>query len=182
MAKGLILRPSVTELTYQVFDRPFHPEIIESLSSRSFERDGYVLRLHLTRAGHVFEWRRGKANLVEVLGDGRQMIPDTGQLFTHRIGGERSEYASPAPRVSYQTCFQLERVPAGIYRNLDLELRDDGERNGVLHLLSPRNRLGLSPLSYVDVQARKDSLVIHAFHTFPCEFAIVKSQTLIEVE
>jgi hypothetical protein len=181
MAKGFVLRPRVTELIYQVFDRPFHPEIIESLSTRCFERDGYLLRLHLTRAGHVIEWRCGKANLVEVLGDGRQVIPDNGQLFAHRVGGERSEFASPAPRISYQTCFQLERVPAGVYRNLDLELRDDGERHGVLHFLSPRNRLGLSPLSYVDVQARKNSLVIHAFHTFPSEFAIVKSQTLIEV-
>lgn len=182
MANGLILRPPVTELTFQVFDRPFHPEIIESLSTKAFERDGYRLVLHLTRAGHVIEWRRGKANLVEVLGDARQMVPDTGQLFAHRVGGERSECASPAPSVYYQTCFQLERVPAGIYRNLDLELRDDSQRNGILHLLSPQNRLGLAPLSYVDVQARQNSLVIHTFHTFPCEFAIVKSQTLIEVD
>jgi hypothetical protein len=41
--------------------------------------------------------------------------------------------------------------------------------------------MGLSPLSYLDVQARTGSLLIHSYHTFPDEYAVVKSQTLIEV-
>lgn len=181
MGSGLILRPPVDDLTFQVFDRPFHPELIASLSTREFERDGYKLRLHLTQAGHVVEWRFGRLNLVEVLGGREQATPETRQLFAHRVGRERSECLTPSECVAYQTCFQLERVPAGVYPHLHGELRDDGRRNGVLQILSPLDRLGLSPLSYVDLQARKNSLILHAFHTFPTEFAIVKTQTLIEI-
>lgn len=181
MASSLIFRPPVTDLTYQVFDRPFHPELIDALSTRTFERDGYLLRLHLTAAGHVVEWRLGRFHLVEVLGDADQKTPEHGQLFAHRVGGERSECVTPSAQVSYQTCFQLERVPRGIYHHLDGELRHDSRQNGVLQVLSPHDRLGLSPLSYVDLQARKNSLVIHTFHTFPSDYAIVKSQTLIDI-
>lgn len=180
MSHQLIHRPPVVDLTYQVFDRPFHPEIIHGLASRTFAKDGYVLRLHLTTAGHVIEWHSGETHLVELLGDGEQEVPSSGQLFAHRVGSERSETASLGPGLSYQTCFQLERMPIEVYLQMDGELRDESRRQGVLHVLSPHDRLGLSPLSYVDLQYRKDSIIVSTFHTYPCDYAVVKSQTLIE--
>ena len=181
MGNQLILRPPIDELIYQAFDRPFHPEIIHSLSSRTFERDGYLLKLHLTQGGHVVEWSYKGTYLVEVLGDSSQVVPENGQIFAHRVGGERSESFSPTAQIKYQTCFFLERVPTEVYLQVDGELRNDSKQNGVIQILSPTDRLGISPLSYVDLQARKNSLVIHTYHTFPSDYAVVKSQTLIEI-
>lgn len=179
MAQQLICRPPVAQLTYQGFDRPIHPEIIESISSRRFKREQYHLALHLTPSGHVIEWRWKNVHLVEILGGKDQVFPEH-PFFAHRIGGERSECFFPSEDVSYQTCFQMERIPDHLYYQVDGELRDDSKRVGVLQVLSSSDRLGLSPLSYVDLQARTGSLVIHAYHTFPGEYTIVKSQTLIE--
>lgn len=173
-------RPCVSDLTFQVFDRAVHPEFIDSRLVRSFDREGSRLQLHLTPAGHVLSWRLGTLTLVEVLGDQSQPFPEVGQLFAHRVGGERSECHSPKEKVSYQTCFQLERLPEQVFFSVHDELRRDGEKNGVLHQLSPRDRLGFSPLSFVDLQARPGSIIVHVYHTYPDELAIVKSQSLIE--
>ena len=42
------------------------------------------------------------------------------------------------------------------------------------------NRLALSPLGLVTVEARAGCLFIGTFHTFPDEHTVVKTQSLIE--
>ncbi|MGL4460854.1 MAG: DUF2617 family protein [Planctomycetia bacterium] len=181
MNGNLIVRPTTADLTFQVFDRWIHPEFFETLLLRTFERDGYKLSIRLTPAGHVVEWRREGHTLVEVLGDQSTPLPDHRLLFGHRIAGERSEQYRPAPEITYQTCFQLERLTPELFFHLNDEIRADGEKTGVLYLLRPQDRLGLSPISYLDPHARKNSLILHSYHTYPDEYAVVKTQTLIEV-
>jgi hypothetical protein len=110
--KELAVRPSVSELTFQLFDRPIHPELIESLVHQEFQRDGYRLRLDLTAAGHCLHWQRDNLVLAEVLADQSQPLPETRQLFAHRVAGERAERQEPAPSLCYQTCYQDEKLPA----------------------------------------------------------------------
>ena len=180
MQSNVTARPAITDLTFQVHDWPFHPELIDNLLVHSFEREGYRLRLHLTPDGHMVDWRFGKIWLVEILTEQTRMLPGNRQVFAHRIGGERVEALKPRTGVSYQTCFQVERMTPAIFFRFHDELRQSGEKNGVLHLMHPQDRMGLSPMSFVDLQARKGSVLIHAYHTYPCEYAVVKSQSLID--
>lgn len=177
---NLLLRPTVAELQFQTYDRPLHPEFVDSLLHREYTRDGRRLTLDVTRSGHVVQFDVGNVRLAEILADQTEDLPDTHQLFAHRIGGERSERHEPAPGIRYQTCFQVERLPAELFFHLHDEIRRDGEANGVLHILQPLDRLGLSPIAYIDLQARPGSFLVHAFHTYPDEYAVVKTQTLIE--
>lgn len=181
MERQDVSRPCVQDLTFQMFDRPVHPELIDSLVVQSFRRDGYRLKLHLTAAGHLFEWCWQDLTLVEVLTEQSHPLPEGRQMFAHRVGGERNECFWPRDSISYHTCFQAEKLPPEVFFHIHDELRSDGEKDGVLHVLRPQDRLGLSPISFVDLQARKNSLIVHVYHTFPEEFAVVKSQTLIEI-
>ena len=180
--RSLAIRPQVGDLSFQVFDWPLHPDLIESLHHRRFERDGYVLDLDITPAGHWLRWKRGDVVLVEVLSAHDSLLPETRQLFVHRVGGERAETRHLGTGVTYHVCFQRESLSERIFQHLSDELRAGAEREGVLHLLTPQDRLGFSPLTYVDLQARKNSLLVHAYHTFPDDLAIVRTQTLIEIE
>ena len=62
------------------------------------------------------------------------------------------------------------------------ERRDhpDGERNGLVYHCKQNNRVGLSPLGVVIVEALPRCLSVTAFHTFPDEFTVLKTQSLIE--
>jgi len=42
-------------------------------------------------------------------------------------------------------------------------------------------RLALGALSYVNVETRNRCMLVQAFHTFPDDCAIVKSQSLFEL-
>lgn len=182
MSQQTRLRPTIAELTFQALDKTVHPEFVSSLFSRSFARDGFRLRLHVTNSGHFWEWHRDKTVLVESIAEQANPLPDDHEIFSHRIGAERSEQHQLHGGVAYQTCFQVERMTPEVFLQYQDDLRRSGERDGLLFLLHPNDRLGLSPLSLFDVQARRGSLVLHAYHTFPDENAAVKVQSLIEYD
>ncbi len=66
------------------------------------------------------------------------------------------------------------------FAHVHAELMADGERKGLVFHGPTHNRIGLSPLGAVIVTALPRALSVHAFHTFPDECAVVKTQSLIE--
>ncbi len=178
--RQLAPRPAVEDLAFSLFDIPLHPELAVAAKTREFRRDGAVLRIGLAAGGHFLSWRRGPAALTETLGGQDLLLPSTRQLFTHRVGGERVERHEPAVGLRYEACFQLERLPPELFCRLHDEICRDGARDGILHVFPSHDRLDLPPVSYVDLHARPGSMIVHAFHTFPESFGIVKTQTLID--
>ena len=56
-----------------------------------------------------------------------------------------------------------------------------GKRHGMLHRFDSSGRMALGALSYINFEARNRSLLVQAFHTFPDDYAIVKSQSLFQL-
>ena len=98
----------------------------------------------------------------------------------YRFGGERTGRCEVAADVLYQVSSHLEVLPPEQFVHVHEELLADGLRKGLVSHFRPHNRLGLSPLGIVIVEALPRCLSVAAFHTFPDEFAIVKTQSLIE--
>ena len=59
--------------------------------------------------------------------------------------------------------------------------RLDGERQGLMHTFDSSGRMALGAISYIYPETRSRSLLIQAFHTFPDDCAIVKSQSVFEL-
>jgi hypothetical protein len=76
--------------------------------------------------------------------------------------------------------FQLEPVEPEVFWTFQHELLRDGERQGLLHRFDSSGRMALGAISYINVETRNCSLLVQAFHTFPDDCAIVKSQSLFE--
>jgi hypothetical protein len=66
------------------------------------------------------------------------------------------------------------------FLHVHAELAADGERKGMVFHCKASNRLGPSPLGVVIVQAISGGLSTSAFHTFPDELTLIKTQSLIE--
>jgi hypothetical protein len=77
--------------------------------------------------------------------------------------------------------FQLERVRPDVFWTFQQELSADGISHGLFHRFASGGRLGIGAISLVNVETRTNSLLIQAFHTFPEEFAIVKSQSIFQL-
>lgn len=176
----LSVRPRAAELVFQLYGRALHPELFEVCASRGIERGGWSATVTITGLGHVVTWRRDALTLTEVTTAADAPLPVKRRLLSHRIGGERSERLECRDGTRYATCFQVERADPEVFWTVQQEFAAAGEKRGLVHRFAARGRLALGALSWIDVETRPRSLLVQAFHTFPDDLAIVKTQSLFE--
>lgn len=175
------VRPKVADLVFRLYDRPLHPELFDVLAARRVERDGCRLTVRITRPGHLLTWEQGPHRVTEAVATVGQDLPAAGRRLANRIGGGQRGRCLIAPGVRYQVSSQVEVLPPEQFLHVHEELRADGEAKGLLFHFRPNNRFGLSPIGVVIAEALPQCLAVSAFHTFPDEFAVVKTQSLIEL-
>ncbi|NBW95535.1 MAG: DUF2617 family protein [Planctomycetia bacterium] len=176
----LSVRPKVNELVFQLYGRTLHPELFEICASRSIERGDYRADVTITSAGHLVTWRRDGLTLCEIATSAAQPLPQKRRLLSHRLSGERSDRMECRGGTTYQTCFQLESVAPEVFWTFQQELCAEGIKHGLFHRFESGGRLALGAISWLNIETRTKSLLVQAFHTFPDDLAIVKSQTLFE--
>ncbi len=174
------LRPKVAELVFQLYGRVLHPELFEIRAQRAIERGTYSATIAITTAGHLVTWRKDGLTLTEVATSMTQPLPQKRRLLSHRIAGERSDRMECRGGACYQTCFQLETVQPEVFWGFQQELVEAGSKRGLLHRFESTGRVALGALSWIDVETRPRSLIVQAFHTFPDDMAIVKSQSVFD--
>jgi hypothetical protein len=174
------LRPRVSDLVFQLYGRPLHPELFDVLAERRVRREDYELTVRITRSGHVFTYENHDIFLTELTAAGDEVFPERRRLLRYRIRGEHSDSLDCTRGINYQMCFQVESLPQEVYLHVHDEILADGSKRGLLHNFQPNHRLSLAPLGFVTVEARAGCLILTSFHTFPDEHTVLKSQTLIE--
>ncbi len=177
----LSVRPKVAELVFQLYGRPLHPELFEIHTARLVQRGAYEANVAITSAGHVVTWRYQGLTLTEVATAAHHPLPQKRRLLSYRLRGERSDRIECRGGATYQTSFQLESVAPEVFWTFQQELSFDGERQGMLHQFNSSGRMALGALSYIYVETRSRSMLVQAFHTFPDDYAIVKTQSLFQV-
>lgn len=177
----LTVRPKVAELVFQLYGRALHPELFHFHTTRVVERGDYQAKIDITSAGHVVTWRCHGLTLTEVCAAAQHPLPQKRRLLSYRLKGSRSDRVECRGGASYQVSFDLEPVEPEVFWTFQQELALDGQRKGMLHQFDSSGRISVGALSYVNVETRNRSLLVQAFHTFPDDYAIVKSQSLFEV-
>ncbi len=177
----LTLRPKVAELTFQLYGRPLHPELFQVYKARRIERGDYWAKVEITSAGHVITWNYQGFTLTEVATAAHHPLPKRRRLLFHRLGDARNEQIDCRGGVIYQTTFQLEPADSSIFWMFQQHLACECERRGLLHTFDSNGRLAMGAISYVNIETRNRSMLVQAFHTFPDDLAIVKSQSMFRI-
>jgi hypothetical protein len=177
----LTVRPKIAELVFRLYGRPLHPELFEIYCSRTVKRGEYQAKIDITSAGHVVTWRYGQFTLTEVAASGRHPMPKHRRLMSYALRGQRSERLNCQGGACYQVSFQLEPAKPEVFWNFQQELLRDGMCQGMLHRFDSSGRMAVGAVSYINIETRARHMLIQAFHTFPDDYAIVKSQSLFEL-
>ncbi len=177
----LTTRPKVAELTFQLYGRPLHPELFQVYETCTIERGPYTAKIDITSAGHMVTWRYAGLTLTEVATSSHHPLPKMRRLIAYNIKGQRTDRVECRGGVSYQMSFQLEPAEPEVFWTFQQELTLQGKRQGMLHCFDSNGRMATGALSYINLEARNRSLLIQAFHTFPDDYAIVKSQSLFQL-
>jgi len=173
------LRPLVADMHVQVYSRPLHPELFEVLGFRRLRRPAFTLDLWITTAGHVVSCRAGRTLLTEAIA-GSEELPDWGHAIKQRLRGERTCRFESAEGVNYQLSFQVEELSPDQYQAVHRETLVDSSRAALMHAYTGTNRWAYMPVSAIYADAGAGRLSLSAFHTFPEECVVVKTQSLIE--
>lgn len=172
----------VGDLSFRVFNRTLHPDWFSVLGhSRFAQQNGWQADVRIIGGGHSVLWSWGSARLAEVLSGPETALPEPGLLFQSAVRHERTTSLHPGGGTEYQACFAVERLDPEVFARLSHELTADAGRGGLFHSFPSVSRLAPAPLSRIYVETRARGLSVQAFHTFPEERAIVRTQSLFEV-
>lgn len=192
----LSTRPKIAELTFQLYGRTLHPELFQTYKSRAVKRgepgagandddagrgSGYEAKVSITSAGHVIEWRYDGLVLTEIATSAQDLLPERRRLMRHSLRGEQNDQVECRGGVTYRVNFSLESVDAKAFYTFQNEIKLAGAKEGMLHQFDSSGRFGLGALSYVNVQSRDRSMLVQALHTFPDDYAIVKTQSVFKL-
>lgn len=175
-----LARPKVNDLIFRLIGRSIHPELYTTCASVTVQQKKYSAVLKICETGHVAcIQHKGKA-VCEILTSFQNPLPSQKRLLEKPVRGCRSESAELESGLYYQVSYQLEELDYVIYNNLHEEYLLDSQRADLAYHFVSESRLTPGALSIVDFEANQSSLLIHAFHTFPEELAVVKTQSLFE--
>jgi len=182
----LTVRPKIAELVFQLYGRPLHPELFEVYRTRTVKRGDYQARISITSAGHVVTWQHQGLTLTEVATSAHLPLPEKRRLFSCRLKGERHDQVKCRGGARYEMAFQLEQVGPSVFWSYQHELFSDADLEGrddqnLLFRFDSSGRMALGALSYINIESRARTLTVQAFHTFPDDHAIVKTQSRFEV-
>jgi hypothetical protein len=177
----LTVRPKIAELVFQLYGRPLHPELFEVCCTRTVTRSEYEAKIDITSTGHVVAWRHAGLTLTEVTTSAHHPLPERRRLFSYKLKGQRNDRVECRGGILYQVSFQLEPVEPEVFWTFQEELNRDGQKKGMFQRFDASGRMALGAISYINVESRSRSLLVQAFHTFPDDYAIVKSQSLFQI-
>jgi len=177
-----VSRPDVGTLVFRLYNRPVHPELVSVCAEATVGHELWSARLALCHAGHMISFRYPHGLLCEVATSAETPLPKAGQILSRRLKGQRDDSVEDTAGLLYHVSYQVEKVEPEIFLHLHEELQLDALKAQVAHQFPQAGRLAPAPLSLIQTDIQPYSLVVHSFHTFPDNCAVVKTQSLFELQ
>lgn len=172
---------AVSELSFSLFQRPLHPELFTIYARRHVKTERYETILWATGGSHIVSLFTGDICLTELISAPGQMLPKRGLIERFQFRGQRSHKCTLSRGLSYMTDFQVEKMSPSLYRQSHFDLERFAKNRGMFVSFPEMATQGLEPFSYIDFEARRDELHVHAFHAFPEQVTIIKTQSLFDL-
>jgi hypothetical protein len=172
---------AVSELTFSLFQRPLHPELFTIFGRRHLKTENYEMMLWATGCSHVVSVFVGDMCLTELISPNSMLLPKRGLIERFQFRGQRTHKCSLSRGLNYMTDFQIEKMSANLYRQSHTDLQRFARNRGMFIAFPEYAAGGLEPFSYIDFEARRHELHIHAFHAFPDQVTIIKTQSLFDL-
>ena len=175
------VRPNAAELVFHLFGRSIHPELFDIHAEKVIEQPQYSAAIRICEAGHVVEFSTSGDTVTEVTAARRHPLPQRKHVLEKKLRGSRDESIELDNGLAYHVSYQLEQLDPEVFLNFHEELLMDSRRADLSHHFPGGNRLAPSPISVIQADVWPHSLLIHAFHTYPENCALVKTQSLFEL-
>ncbi len=169
---------ALSDLRLSVYARALHPEFFSIRARRDFVTHSFAAQVWLVEGGHVILFVDGPEAVAEVVAPKHLELPERGRVRTlDLVGSDFCRFESHG-LVEYQMAYQVEACSPSAYVREAEELLASARR-GHLFVEGPSGSAARA-FSYAVPEPRGRALVVHAWHGFPAERVILRTQTLIE--
>jgi hypothetical protein len=171
----------VSELHFFLYDRPLHPELFDIYHDHRIVKDGYEAQVWVTGISHLVGFYRGEAAMVELLAESTAELPARGKLVSLPVRGEKEREINHVGGLRYIMSFQVEKMSARLYAKAHDELAGQAAQRGLFVPFPEWAANALSPFTYIDYEAKLRELHVFAYHAFPDELTLIKTQSIFEL-
>lgn len=184
MARRLELGSSLissADLNLILFDRPLHPELFRHYANYRVNQVRYHADIWFVGLSHVVTVTSGQRSLTELISVDSEMLPSRGVLTRFRMKGERDLERRSPDGWHYMISSQVETMDEPLFKSVHFDLIKHAQKKGWYSSFDQWADGEMSPFSYIDHEAWDGQFHIHAFHSFPHERTVVKTQTIFEL-
>lgn len=175
-------RQSVGQLRYYLYSRALHPELFHVDQGQTVRQRRYQADVWIVGLAHVVTLRYKNVTITEVAALPGEGLPQRGLVTSFKFRGERDEEREFDDGLQYIFSSQVEQMTENVFKACHEDLLHDAKHRG-LHMTYPdRATNGLVPFSYLSTEGRDNEFHVHAFHLFPDECTILRTQSIFEVE
>lgn len=169
------------DLHFFLFDRPLHPELFRHYADFRVAQGQYQADVWILGLSHVITVTCGQRSLTELLAGDSDVLPTRGVLSRFRLKGERDQERRSPDGWSHLVSSQVEIMNEPLYKSVHHDLLRHASKRGWFYPYEQWAEGELVPFSYIDHEARDSEFHIHAFHAFPQERTLIKTQSIFEV-
>jgi hypothetical protein len=170
----------VDELHFYLYQRALHPELFCIQQVRHVEQRQYHAEIWIVGLAHVVTVQFGQHCLAELIAHESELLPKNGLATSFRLRGERDHTQNFANGLRFILSSQVEKMSANLFPSSHRDLVRYAQKRGMFQSFDDWETDGLAPFTFVDFEAREREFHVHAFHAFPDELTLLKTQSIIE--
>ena len=174
-------KQSLATLRFILYERPLHPELFDIYDDHVIVKPSYEAQIWVTGCSHVIGFFRGGQSLVEVTADSDAQLPQRGRVLEIPFRGERDHERKRAGGINYMMSLQVETMSPDVYSKTHHELARLGAQRGLFVPFPVWMARSLTPFTFIDYEAKPNGLHVFAFHAFPEDLTVVKTQSIFEL-
>lgn len=172
----------VTDSKFVLYKRPLHPELFHIHESRHLERPSYQADIWVMGLSHVVTLQSAGRCVTEATTDDVEVLPQNGLVMSFQFRGERDHLEDFDDGMRYILSSQVERMNQNLFHASHRDLLRYASNRGVLVSFDDwAEEAELAPFTFIDYEARNRELHVQAFHVFPADYTILKTQSIVEV-
>lgn len=164
-----------------LYDRPLHPELFHHFADYRVRQGRYHADIWITGLSHVITVTTGQRSISELVSNDNEVLPTRGVLTRFRMKGERDADRRTADGWHYMVSSQIETMDEPLYKSVHNDMIRHAGKRGWRYSYEQWAEGELIPFTYIDYEARDREFHVHAFHAFPQERTLVKTQSIFEL-
>ncbi len=174
-------RQRVEDLHFCLYQRAIHPELFNIYRVKRVKQARYQAEIWVVGLAHVVTVQFGDKIVTELIAEDPEMLPSVGLATSFRFRGERDHVQSLGEDANYILSTQVEKLTPQLFPATHRDYVQYAQNRGIFHSYEEWTYDGLAPFSFIDFDARDHEFHVHAFHAYPEEMTLLKTQSIFEI-